>query len=382
MQLILRLVRKRILTQVLLVLFLAGCSFQLNPNELKPSSLALVDTAQQVSFDDITFDAKLGDVIVPAAETGKLLLIKPDTKAVKAIPGFSLSADPNANGIGTTSAATGKGFIFALDRGALKVDVVDPNEGQIITSVHVQAAPDYVRYVSATNELWVTEKAANQIEVFSVPNGDPFTPIQAGVISVPNGPEGLLIDRTRGLAYTNQPKSGTTAVIQVQTHGIIGEWGNGCSKARGMALDEQRGYLFVACNEGKLVMMDVNNNGQQIASQNFGGAIDFVAYNPRLQHVYMPSSASAILAVFGVTDTPAATPTALPAGSAPSTPVATDTNSTPAPKVSLVRLGTADTAVKARCVTVDDQDNVWVCDPTHGGVFVIKDTFPASGEQP
>jgi DNA-binding beta-propeller fold protein YncE len=364
----------RILRQVFLVLVLAGCSFKLNPNELKASTIQLTDTPRAVSFDDMSFDQKMGAVIIPAAETGKLLLVKPDTLAVKAISGFSQKAQSVGAVSGSTSATTGRGFIFALDRGALKIDVIDPAVGQIITSAPVAAAPDYIRYVTARNELWVTEKAASQIEIFGLPDGDPFTPFSTGVIPVPNGPEGLLIDRIRGLAYTNQPKSGTTAVIQVQTHGIIAEWGNGCSKARGMAIDEQQGYLFVACNEGKVVIMDVKNNGQQLASQNFGAGIDFVAYNPRLQHLYMPSGTSAILAVFGVVETPAAAS----ASTAGSTPAALD--ATAVPKVSLVRLGTADTAVKARCVTADDQDNIWVCDPAQGGVFVIKDTFPASGK--
>jgi hypothetical protein len=163
-------------------------------------------------------------------------------------------------------------------------------------------------------------------------------------------------------------------VIQVMTHSIIDQWGNGCTQARGMAVDESRGYLFVACAEGKLVMMDINHHGVQITSQNYGGELNGVAYNPALQHIYLPSAASAVLAIFAIQEgTPGSPPaTATPAGELTPTP---NPNGGDA-NIQLVRLGTSDTAVGAGCVTFDAFNTVWVCDPAHGKLFVIRDSFP------
>ena len=176
----------------------------------------------------------------------------------------------------------------------MSIKTIDLSTNNVVGSIPLQAAPGYIRYVSATSELWVTEKDLNQIEIFSVSEDNPPTLQSTGNISVPNGPEALIIDDQRGLAFTNRPNQSLTDVIQVMTHTVIAHWGNGCSSARGMAVDENEGYLFVACEEGKLVVMDINNDGYQITSQNYGGELDFVAYNPNLHHVYLPSSASGI----------------------------------------------------------------------------------------
>ena len=46
--------------------------------------------------------------------------------------------------------------------------VVDPATGVIASSTALRAAPEYVRFVAATGELWVTEPNADQTEIFKV----------------------------------------------------------------------------------------------------------------------------------------------------------------------------------------------------------------------
>ena len=353
---------------------LGACTLSLNPTNLRATTVNVPDGAEGIGFDDLRYDAALGKVLVPAAETGDLDLIDPETLKVTTISGFSVRDSTDPQRVGTTSVTTARGLVFALDQAALQLDVVDPVAGVIITSTSVLTAPDYIRYVASTGELWVTEKSLEQIEVFTLSDAMPPMITATAVITVPNGPESLLIDETRGRAYTNQPKIGMTAVIDLKTRALVAQWGNGCTKARGMALDEVRGYLFVACNEGKVVMLDADGDGLHITSENFGAGIDFVAYNPRLQHVYLPSSKSGLLAIFGVTYTTLTDTTTLTVP-APGTVTAT---LTPTIKIGLIRLGTADTNLKAKCVVADDHDDAWVCDPSRGQVLRVRDTFPAS----
>ena len=167
------------------------------------------------------------------------------------------------------------------------------------------------------------------------------------------------------------------------THTVIGQWGNGCSSARGMAIDKNEGYLFVACEEGKLVVMDINNDGYQITSQNYGGELDLVAYNPNLHHLYLPSSASGIVAIFQLQRS-SSLPTRVQIHWSNQQPVHRRfrCHTDPDFQTSLFLLGTADTAIKSKCVTADDFNNIWVCDPNNGQVFVIHDTFPDNGSIP
>jgi DNA-binding beta-propeller fold protein YncE len=346
---------RAILPSAVLFFFLAGCSMQLNPYSLKTSSLNL-SLDRSIAFGEIAYDPRLDRVVVPAAGSGKLILVNPHSLAHQQISGFSAGPAKTTNTestFGSTSAASVRGTLFAIDRAQKEILTVNPETGTISSKTALNATPDYIRFVAAKNEIWVTETEAEQIETFTL-STDASSLEKSDTIKVPNGPVYLLIDRQHGLAFTNKPENGVTAVIQVNTHGIIAEWGNGCSKAHGMAIDEDRGYLFVACNEGKVVVMDINNNGHQITSQTYGGSVDFVAYNPQLKHIYLPSAASAIIAVFAI-----------------------QTN--PQGEIILHRLGTADTGLDANCITTDADNNIWLCDPRRGQLFIIRDTFPPGG---
>jgi hypothetical protein len=309
----------------------------------------------------MAYDPGLSRVIVPAGATGNLDLIDPDSLNITAIPGFSTTVpDPTGgHGDGTTSAIAQKGLLFAIDRTNLRLDVVDPSVGAIVKSTALITSPDYIRYVPPTNELWVTEKGASQIEVFALSNEPVPQPTSSTVISFTNGPEALVIDNARGLAYTNFAKKGQTIPIDIKTHTVQDPWPNGCTATRGMVLDEARGILFVACKEGKIVPLDLNSGGKQFSTMTYGGNLDFLGYNPRLSHLYIPSGASAIMAVVGVTVVPG------------DLPAATE-------QLTMTLLGTADTDIGSKCIIADDRDDVWVCDPANGQIIRIKDTFPSS----
>jgi DNA-binding beta-propeller fold protein YncE len=361
---------------MLLVLagLLAGCTgLKLNPKDLDTQVVPLGFNAP-VSFDDFAYDPDRDRVIIPAAETGALVLIDPKNMALQTISGFSREADASAPVAGTTSAAVAGGFLFGLDRATRSVKTVELATGEIVASTPLQADPDYIRYVAATGELWVSEPASNQIEILSMSEDSPPTLAATEPIPVADGPEGLIVDDRRGLVFTNRPDRSLTDVIQVMTHSVIKEWGNGCSQARGMAIDEADGYLFVACEEGKLVVMDINNEGNQVTSQNYGAKLDFVAFNPKLHHVYLPSSDSGIVAIFQLEWLPV-TPGPADVGSRAG-------GSTPEWKLALRGLGTADTARNSKCVTTDNDNRIWLCDPDRGQVFFVEDTFRDSFTAP
>lgn len=366
----------RLAAIIFLMCVVAGCSLQLNPYSLQTDAFKLPVQAASISFGEISYDPRLNRVIVPAAETGNLLLIDPATTKIQQISGFSRETSPSPAVTGAVAAVSARGNLFVLDRSAKKLVIVDPAAGKITGSAALQAAPDDVAYISATNEIWVAEKALSQIEVLKLSDSNPLVAKPDGAIPIPDGPESLLVDRARGLVYTNQPNIGQTLVLQVNTRGVVAHWGNGCSQARGMAIDDDAGFLFVACQEGKLVVMDINNDGSQIGSQNYGGDLKYVAYNPQLRHVYLPSGASGILAVFALSKKVVKTATPTPGKANVGTGYPNGQTAGSGNIISLDRRGTADTALGAQCVTSDSQNNIWVCDPAHGQLFKIPDTFP------
>ena len=83
------------------------------------------------------------------------------------------------------------GYLFGLDQQTKTIKTIDLSTNTVIGSIPLQAAAEYIRYISATDELWVTEKASDQIEIFSLSSDNPPILQSTGTIPIPNGPEAL-----------------------------------------------------------------------------------------------------------------------------------------------------------------------------------------------
>jgi hypothetical protein len=337
-------IRKLVLNYFVVVLVTTGVAQALN----SPSPLPLPGGRGGIGFDDMGFAASLRKVLVPAGRSGNLDLIDPDSKQVIVINGFSSRTSfGGGHGQGVTSADEGRGLLFATDRDARQLDVVDPTTRSIITTASLAAGPDYVRYVATTSEVWVTEPGASRIEVFSIPHEGAPKPTHTGFISVPGGPESLLIDNKRGRAYTHL-WTDTTLVIDLRSRAVSARWKNGCKGSRGVAIDDVRAFLFVGCDEGKLSVLDLRS-GELLGQASSGEGVDIIAYNPKLAHAYLPGEESKTMTVIGISSNGVATV-----------------------------MGTVKAANGSHCAAADDRDNVYTCDPSAGRLLVFKDDLSKS----
>ncbi len=314
-----------------------------------PSSIALPDGEVGIGFDDLRFSSELHEIIVPAGRTGRVDLVDPATGAVEPIPGFSRAASPgHGHGQGTTSADAGQGYVFAIDRTKEIVAAVDLAAKRIVAESRLGGGPDYVRWVGAAQEVWVTEPDRGRIELFRFVGGKRPSFSLTGTISVPGGPESLVVDPAGHRAYTNT-FAGETVAIDVDSRSISGRWANRCRGARGIDLDGRRGFLFVGCAEGKAVSLDVAHAGTMLGEAKTGAGVDAVAYGPGLSHLYVPAGDGASLTVLGVGG-----------------------------RGELTSLGTMQAAPGAHCAAADDLGNVYVCDPKKGRLLVFRDPYPAT----
>src|SRR5262249_3942584 len=130
--------------------------------------IELPDGAAGIGFDDLRYDPSTKTLLIPAGRTGNLDLIDPATKKITAIGGFTTIDRYDAgHGQSLTSVDAGEGFLFATDRTARQLMVIDRNKGAIVSKVALAGPPDYVRFVAPTRELWVTEPHDKRIEIFS-----------------------------------------------------------------------------------------------------------------------------------------------------------------------------------------------------------------------
>jgi len=300
-----------------------------------------------IGFDDLRFAPASGSLLVPAGRTGALVLVDPATHGVMAITGFSAKAEfSGGHDDGVTSADEARGWVFATDRTSEMLDIVDPRSRKIVSSVKLGGPPDYVRFVAATGELWVTQPDRERIEIFRLTAGSPPSAAHEAFLSVPGGPESLVVDGKRGRAYTHLWK-GKTVAIDVKARTVTGNWPNGCTGSRGIALDEPGPFLFVGCAEGKAVVLDAGS-GKVVSSLAAGDGVDIIDYDAKLSHLYLPGGKSATMAVLGVSG-----------------------------QGKLSMLGTLPTAAGAHCVA-SANGSVFVCDPKKGRLIMFRDTYPAS----
>lgn len=297
-----------------------------------------------IGFDDIGFAAPLNRVTVPAGATGNLVFINPVNDALTVIPGITASkATSKGHEEGTSSAVYADGFLLASDHNPAEIVVVNPRSKTVVERTALESGPDYVRFVESRHEVWVTEPEKEQIQVFkwSASSKPMLTP--ETVIHISGGPESLVIDNQRNRAYANLWKD-KTVEMEISTHKVLTEWLNGCQGSRGLALDEAHNYLFVACTEGKAVVLSPAERGKVLASAPAGAGIDIISYSPRLHHLYVPGARAATLTIFDVAASGALNP-----------------------------LAVYKTAEHAHCVTDDNDGHVFVCDPRAGNILKIDD---------
>jgi len=312
-------------------------------------TIAIANDGKGIGFDDLHYSLALHRVLVPAGRTGTIVLIDPSNHRTTTISGLSKeNSYGGGHGEGTTSVDEGEGAVFAIDRTSRQVVTIDPASRRIIARVGLAGSPDYVRYVGPTRELWVTEPDSERIEIFRISsNRDALT--HAAFISVPDGPESLVIDPAAGRAFTHL-WSGMSLAIDIRSRKIVARWPNGCSGSRGIAYDARSQFLFAGCAEGKAVVLDPAHDGAVLATATAGNGVDIIDYDPVRRHLYLPGARSATMTIFAV-----------------------------AANGSLTPLATTATASGAHCVVTDGKD-AYVCDPNRGRILVVHDSYPAAKE--
>jgi hypothetical protein len=314
------------------------------PVDAGSTPVVLPGGAGGIGFDDLRYSETLSRLLVPAGRSGSLDLVDPASEQVTAIGGFSsTSSYTGADSFGVTSADEANGVVYATDRTSSKLAIVDGHAKQILSTIALAATPGYVRYAQPTREVWVTEPGASAIEVFSTSADGGTGLAHAASISVA-GAESLEIDAVNHLAFTNAATS--TQAIDVVSRKVTATWPNGCTTAKGIAVDPIKGWVLVACGEGRVVVLD-EQSGNMLGAAATAGGVDQVAYDAHRVRLYVPAPAKSEMAV--VTMNAKGTPTLV---------------------------GAVQTTSDAHCVVTPGGGQVFVCVPSKGQLVFLFDPFP------
>ena len=298
-----------------------------------------------VGMDYLAYDQATGRVWVPAGNTGNVDVVDVATGKVTPVSGFPTAPArrPGRPRMGPSAAAVGDGVVWISNRANNELCAVDARTLARGPCHRLSSMPDGLAYVAVTHEVWVTTPGDRSITVVDVSGKAGGPPV---AIKIDGDPEGVAVDAARGLFYTNVEDKDRTLEIDARTRKIVASWPAGCGAAgpRGLALDEGRRLLFVACTDGA-VARDVGprGEGREIGRLKTSGGVDNIDYAPKRNLLFIASGLGGTLTGARVGD-----------------------------RGALTALTSVPTAHGARCVVAAGDGTSFVADSTGGRLIVTK----------
>ncbi|MEO8602347.1 MAG: hypothetical protein ABI629_07220 [bacterium] len=292
----------RILIAVMVV---AGCSRRPPDAASVPlsapvvSSIALPDAPPDgVFMDYLAYDRLTHRVWAPAGNTASVDVVDANSGRVIQIAGFAI-AERELRGrmrtVGPSSATVGNGAVYVgnrADASVCRVDAVSLVVGACIT---LDAQPDGLAYVASTQEVWATMPADHSITVLDA-SGTALT--KQATIRLDGQPEGYAVDDHSGRFYTNLEDKDRTVTIDVHSRQVSSTWPAGCGAEgpRGLALDDQLGFLLVACTD-RVLAVDARHDGVLLSAIAVGGGLDNIDYVSARRELYAAAGRAATLTI-------------------------------------------------------------------------------------
>ena len=248
-----------------------------------------------ISIDYLAVDLARGQIWVPANNTGKTFVVDAAKGSIRTIDGFVTAEGKNGKRSGPTSASVGDGVVYVGNRGDSSICAYDAVSLAKKGCATVPSTPDGTVYVAPAHQVWVTTPREKSLQILDVTAAD--APKLIGKIELEGEPEGYAVDEKRGLFFTNLEDKDRTLAIDVKSHRVISDWAAGCGEAgpRGLALDEERHFLFVACTDAVL-SLDART-GKRLGRVETGKGVDNIDYLPARGLVYAAAGAAAQLTI-------------------------------------------------------------------------------------
>jgi DNA-binding beta-propeller fold protein YncE len=275
--------------------------------EVKP--IPLLDKSGAIVLDHLAYDRSKDRLWVPASNTGDVDVIDCGFDTVSHVSGFStgeVELEGRKARLGPTAVSVGEGVVYIGNRGNSSLCVIDSQTLARDECVPVSRAssesdtgPHQVAYVAATREVWVTTGPGKSIQIFDV--SEAGHPKFKTKIDLDGATEGAAIDTKRGCFYTNISEKGTTTAIDLKTRKVVSKWNVGSNELQGLALDSQRGFLFVACTD-HVVNLDITHDGKLLDSIATGAGLDDIDFSPEQKLLYAAASITATLSIIEVSD--------------------------------------------------------------------------------
>jgi DNA-binding beta-propeller fold protein YncE len=203
--------------------------------------------------------------------------------------------------VGPSAVAIGDGVAYVGNRATSEVCAVDATRLTLGKCVKLPSPSDGVAYVASAKEVWVTTPRSQTIAVLDASHPDTLKPKTS--IKLDGEPEGYASDNARGLFFTNLEDKNKTVVIDVKTHKPKASWPLDCGTdgPRGVAVDGEHSFVFVACTD-HLLVLDGSHEGAKLATLDTGAGVDNIEWLAPQRLLYVAAGKAAKLTVARIDD--------------------------------------------------------------------------------
>jgi DNA-binding beta-propeller fold protein YncE/predicted small lipoprotein YifL len=289
----------------------------LEPRAAAPASVAAVPAAtlaprsfpfpgaQGPAFlDYIAYERGARRVWVPVGSTGSVDVLDIAAGTFTRVDGFK-TVEREARGakrtMGPSAVSLGEGVAYIGNRGTSEVCAIDTKTLTLGKCLRLPAAIDGVAYVASSKEVWVT--APQETSLFVLDASTPGQLAMKATIKLAGEPEGYGVDESRGLFFTNLEDKGGTVVIDIKTRAPRATWNAGCGAEgpRGLAVDEARNRVMVACTD-HVQVLDGAHDGARLGALDMGAGVDNIDWLPAKKLLYVAAGKAARLTIARIDD--------------------------------------------------------------------------------
>jgi hypothetical protein len=265
------------------------------PSKAHPIALLGPNNPGRVSMDYLGYDEVTDSVWVPGGNTGKVFVIDARTEHLRSVDGFPVR-DADGRVLGPSSVSFGPHVAFVGNRADSTVCAVNTSTLKRGGCITLASTPDGLAYAANTREVWATTPRTHSIALLGVTESGLK---EAGRIELDGQPEGYAVDTKRARFFTNLEDKDETLAIDLATHAVKARWKTGCGAKgpRGMAIDVERGLLFVACTSG-LVAFSLDREDAQVGAGATGEGVDNPSIAVGLKRVFAAAGTAGALSIF------------------------------------------------------------------------------------
>jgi len=294
--------KKRILCLLIVITAVASLGAHVQgASETKTSysvrTLALPDHGKgNITMDYIAYDDKTGFVWVPAINIGSVYVVDTSNDRVREISGFAtneVEVGGRKRTQGPSGVSIGEGVVYIGDRADSSICAIEEKTLARRNCGHIDSTPDGVVYVGPMKEVWVTAPRDNSVRIL-----DAQTLAQKEKLTFEGRPEGYAVDAKRHRFYMNYEDKDLTTAIDLRSHETLAKWPSSCGEdgPHGISLDQEAGYLFIACTT-QAEVLDAGHNGEKLSSIATGTGVDDLAYSSISGMLYVGAARDARLTV-------------------------------------------------------------------------------------